>query len=113
MPQYSARDLRHQIQLLMQSELSDGGGGKTITYVPFSPPLIIAALVAPQSAGERGYADQTISTESVDVIMRYRSGIDQTMRVQYGSRQFEIQGIVDLDERREWMRLTCEERGAE
>lgn len=110
MPQYSARDLRHQIELLVKSEISDGGGGKTITWVPMSPAMVLPAAIYPRSAGELGYGDQRISTESLDVIIRYRPGIDQTMRVRYGSRQFEIQGIVNIDERHQWMRLTCEER---
>lgn len=113
MNEYSARDLRHQIELLVKSQASDGGGGKTITYVSMSPPAILPAKVEPRSASEFGYADQRISTESLDLIIRYRSGIDQTMRVKYGSRQFEILGILDVYERHQWMRLTCEERGAE
>lgn len=109
----SARDLRHQIELLVQSKASDGGGGTTITYVSMSPPVILPAGVRPLSAGERGYADQTISTESVELIIRYRTGLNQTMRVRYGSRVFEIEGIRDLNERHQWMVLTCEERGSE
>jgi SPP1 family predicted phage head-tail adaptor len=107
---YSARDMHRLIEILVQSKASDGGGGKTITYVSTSPPTLLPALVAPKSAGESTYADQTSSFEGLDVVIRYRAGLNQTMRVKYGSRQFEIQGIVDLDERHRWMRLTCEER---
>jgi SPP1 family predicted phage head-tail adaptor len=107
---YSARDLKHRIEILMQSKASDGGGGKTVTYVSTSPPTLLPALVQPRSAGETTYADQTSSFEGLTVVIRYRSGLNQTMRVAYGSRQFEIQGIVDLGERHRWMELTCEER---
>lgn len=111
--QYSASSLRHQIEFLQRVSTPDGGGGRSISFVPLSPRAIVRALVQPRSSRERFLAGQTASAESVLIVIRYRTGLDQKMRIQYGSRQFEILGIVDVDERHAWLEMDCEERFGE
>ena len=41
--------------------------------------------------------------------IRYLAGVEPTMRVAFGSRQFAINGIIDVDERHVELRLFCTE----
>jgi SPP1 family predicted phage head-tail adaptor len=42
--------------------------------------------------------------------MRYRSGIDPTMRAYFGSREFEIVSVIHVEERGRETQLMCNER---
>ena len=110
---YSASDLRQRVELLSKVSTPDGGGGSTEVYAPLSPPVVLSAKVEPMSASERFNAGQMESAERLLVVIRYRPGLNQSMRVSYGSRQFEIVGMIDLEHRHQWLELTCEERFGE
>lgn len=109
---YSGSDLKHKIELLVKTRVSDGGGGVVEQYGSASPPIQIWAYIEPQTASERWYAEQISSSERSIIVIRYRANVDQSMRVAYGTRQFQITGIVDLEERHCWLELACEERQA-
>jgi SPP1 family predicted phage head-tail adaptor len=108
MPEYTATDLRHWIELLKLIKVPDGGGGTFEQWSPLSPPAKLPALVRPRSSGERFRTGQTASSELYMVVIRYRNNIDSKMRIAYGNRIFEIVGIVDLEERHEWMEIDAE-----
>jgi head-tail adaptor len=110
MPDHSARDLREQIEILVQSKAVDSGGGKAITYVSTDPPMRLRAKVYATSASEPRYGDQIISSERLEVVIRYRSGINQTMRVKWGTRTFDIVGIRQTSSNPPFLELSCEER---
>jgi SPP1 family predicted phage head-tail adaptor len=110
MPKYSASDLRHRIEIYPLTRVPDGGGGYTETYGPASPPITLPAMVRPRTAGERFYAGQTASREQLLVVIRYRSGLGQSVRIAYGGRVFEVLALIDVEERHEWIEMECEER---
>lgn len=113
MPQYTATDLRHQIEFLAKVRTSDGSGGRIESYQPLSPRLIVRAMVRPRTSRERFMAGQTASSETVLIVIRYLAGLSQTMRIQYGSRVFEIVGMVDVEERHLWIEIDAEEKYGE
>src|SRR3712207_2651013 len=110
--QYSASDLRKQIELLVKTRTPDGGGGVTEAYASASPPIKVRALVEPMSASERFYAQQIASQERTLVVIRYRPDVKQDMRVAYNHREFHITSVIDVEERHTWLELICEERQA-
>ena len=110
--QYSGSDLKQKIELLVKTRVSDAGGGVAETYGSASPPIKIWARIEPTNASESWYAEQLSSTERLTIVIRYRKDVDQTMRIQYGQRGFQILGITDIDQRHCWLQLMCEERQA-
>lgn len=107
---YSGSDLCKRIELLVKTRVSDGGGGVTETYGSASPPIVLWASIMPQGARESWYAEQLSSAERTIVVIRYRAGVTQSMRVAYNGRTFEITGVVDIGEEHRWLELACEER---
>ena len=112
MPKYNASQLRHWIEIYPKTRVSDGGGGYTETFGPASPPIKLPAMVKPRTAGERWYAGQISSREQALIVIRYRAGLTQSMRVAFEGRVFEVRALIDLEERHEWIEMECEETGA-
>jgi SPP1 family predicted phage head-tail adaptor len=110
---YSASDLRHTIEFLQRTTVDDGGGGYTVSYVSLTPKIQVPAMVEPRTSRERFQAGQTASAENVLIVIRYQTGIQQSMRIRYGTRVFEILGMIDLEERHAWMEIDAEERFGE
>ena len=54
--------------------------------------------------GESG--DQLVATRLVDFIIRYKSGLDERMRITYGGNTYLIQSIIKEDARKSFMRIT-------
>jgi SPP1 family predicted phage head-tail adaptor len=56
---------------------------------------------------EEGPVNQVQATVLYDIDIRYRSGLDTTMRVLYEGRALDIHSIMDPDGRRQRLRLRC------
>jgi SPP1 family predicted phage head-tail adaptor len=110
---YSASDLRHNIEFLRLVRVADGGGGRTNQWLPLSPPVKLDAMIRPRTSRERFMAGQTASAELVLIVIRYVDGIHGDMRIQYGSKVFEILGLIDVDERHDWLEIDAEQKFAE
>lgn len=67
------------------------------------------ATVEPFSGREYFAAAQTQSSVTHKITIRYRSGIDQTMRVLFKERQFYIESVINPNERNEFLQLVCVE----
>ena len=93
--------LRHSVELEAPSvETPDGDGGLTVTWAALSPSPVWAEI-APASAAalERLSASTVTSTASHLVTMRYHSGVTTRTRVLFGSRTFQVTGVINPDER--------------
>lgn len=99
--------LRHRITLKHRS-LSDADtvGHTAEAYVPYDT---VWARIETLSGREVEYAKQISAEASVKVTLRYLDGIVETDRIDYGSREFEVIAINDIDQRRITMVLTCSE----
>ncbi len=113
MAHYSASDLRQNIEFLQLVNISDGGGGYSRSWLPLSPPVIVPAMVRPRSSRERFMAGQTASSELNLIVIRYVTGLRGTMRIRYGTRIFDILGMIDIDERHCWIEIDAEEKFSE
>ena len=68
------------------------------------------AEIHPLRAYERVEVNQTADLVYYRIIIRYRSDITQKDVVVRGDRQFDITGLVDIDEQHVALELTCVEK---
>lgn len=67
------------------------------------------AEIEPLSGREFFAARQVQSDTTHRVTIRYLAGITPKMRITYGSRHFDIEGVADIGERNHELRLLCKE----
>lgn len=100
-----AGDLRHRITLQEYTVSQDIEGVVMETWVDV---VTIWARVKELTGREKLGGDQKITEVSIEILMRYRNGIDTAMRVRYGTRIFDIQNALS-DERKTELQLLCKE----
>ena len=88
-------ELNQVISIEKQSNISDGMGGVTTTWVDHltgstSSKTSIWAAIWPTTAKEQILSEKEIGTITHKIRIRYRSGITSDMRVKYKSQSFNI-----------------------
>jgi SPP1 family predicted phage head-tail adaptor len=68
------------------------------------------AEIHPLRAYERVEANQTADVVTYRIIIRYKADVTQKDVLVRGDRQFDITGMVDIDEQHVALELTCVER---
>lgn len=99
--------LRHRLTLEELSRVSDEGGGFTESWVTVAT---LFADLRPTSGSERVETDRLAGTVSHDVTLRYRPGVAPAMRFKKGARVFHVLAVIDVEERKAWLKCLCEER---
>ena len=102
----NAGQLRHRVTIQQLTRVEDEGGGYAEVWTEVAT---VWAAIKPLRGNERYEAQQIQSTLTHKVIMRYRAGIKPQMRILYGNRVFEIEAVIDVDERHKWLELLCSE----
>jgi len=98
--------LRHRVTIQNKVTLLDGYGGVTSTWQDVAT---VWASVEPLN-GRELYAAQQVKAELTHRIrIRYMSGIKPEMRIAFDNRTFEIEAIIDPEERHESLELLCSE----
>jgi len=98
--------LRHRITIQEKVTVPDGYGGVTSTWKDVAT---VWSSVEPLK-GRELYAAQQVKAElSHRVRIRYMSGIKPEMRIAFDNRTFEIEAIIDPEERHESLELLCSE----
>lgn len=100
-------ELRHQIIIQEKIQTPDGMGGFTETLNTVHETW---AAIWPVSAKETRENMRVEANVSHNIRIRYRSGITYAMIVVFGTRTFEIKGIVNIDERNTWLDMVCNEQ---
>lgn len=69
------------------------------------------AKVKPLSSRERLYSQQIQYQRSHEIIIRYQSSLtlDNSSRIIYDSRTFQVKGVRNADERKAYLVIDCEE----
>ena len=101
--------LRHKVALKRSTNTTDTGGGMTKSYSDLTR---IFASVRPVNGKEvfrHGKMEESVTHE---VMIRYRADIDTKDKVVFGSREFNIRHIRNIDERNRYMLLVCSEGDA-
>ena len=99
--------LRHLLTLEAVSRTPDGGGGASETWTTIAA---VWAEITPTSGTESVDADALIGRVSHEIVFRYRPDVAPVMRLRNASRLFEIAAVMDIDERRRWLKCLCVER---
>lgn len=107
MIEFLPSDLRHRLTLEELQRLTDDGGGFTEDWVPVA---VLAADLRPIGGGERVEAARLAGSITHEVVLRYRAGVVPAMRFRKGTRLFHILAVIDVEERRRWLKCLCEER---
>ena len=102
--------MRHRVKLQSSTLAADAAGGNVQTWADVAT---IWAAITPLSGQESFTAQQFAAKVSHWVLIPYRSGVTAQMRLLYGARAFNIQSVVNVDERNHVLKLLCEERSRE
>ncbi|MFA5951341.1 MAG: phage head closure protein [Hyphomicrobium sp.] len=100
-------ELSHRFALQSPVLTPDGGGGETTTW---SLAAEIWGALRPYSGGEQFEADGLSGRISHELWIRHRQGVTLDMRFVLGSRIFEMRSVLDVGERRRFLRCLVEER---
>jgi SPP1 family predicted phage head-tail adaptor len=103
----SPSDLRHRLTLEQLSRVADEGGRFTESWVAVAT---LSADLRPIGGEERFEADRLAGSITHEVVLRYRAGVVPAMRFRRASRIFQILSVIDVEERRRWLKCWCEER---
>lgn len=99
-------DLRHRITLQSQPTTQDSYGAPAGDYTDVAT---VWANINPIAGKELFAAEQFNSEITHRVRIRYRSGVNPSMRVKYGTRTFEIMYVINEYERDNIIQLMCKE----
>lgn len=99
-------ELRQRVIFQSAIKLDDGYGGKQVVW---QDAFSAWALIEPLSAHEKFEAMSVQSGVTHRVYIRYRPDVSTEMRIQYGDRLFEIEGIFDIGEQKRFLELLCSE----
>jgi SPP1 family predicted phage head-tail adaptor len=99
---------KHRVTIQRPTEgAADALAEKAVAWVNV---ITVSASVLPQSGREFYRGSQTIAELTHVVSIRYRSGIDETMRLQLGARYLKIVSAQNVDEADEELLLFCVEQ---
>ncbi len=107
MTEFLPSDLRHRLTLEQLERMSDEGGGFSESWAA------VATLwcdVRPLAGSETVESDRLAGRVSHEIALRYRPEVVPAMRFRDGARVFHIVSVIDVDERRRWLKCLCEER---
>lgn len=100
-------DLRHEIVIEQNTAADDGGGD----YVgSWSTLYTTRAKITDPKPYERISAEKLEHTVTHVFTIRYRTGIDTSMRISFDSRYFYIKSLINPGERNRWLVMTAEEK---
>jgi len=101
--------LRHRVTVQRATDSIDQYGDQTPTWASLGT---VWASVEPLSGREYFAAAQMQSEVSTRIVIRPISGVTLTPkdRVKFGSRYFDIQSVINRDERNRELQLLCVER---
>jgi len=96
--------LRKRLTIQQRSTAQDSYGQPLTAWADVAT---VWGAVEPLNGRELLAAEAVQSEITHQVVMRYRPGITAKMRVLYGSRVFDIQNVLDENERHRMLTLLC------
>lgn len=93
-----AGKLRHSIVIQQNTPTPDSFGEQDPSWSTFAT---VFADIKPLTSREFWDAKQVNAENTLKFIIRYLSGLDSKMRISWDSRLFNIESIINVDERNE------------
>jgi SPP1 family predicted phage head-tail adaptor len=103
-----AGKLRHRLTLEQSTDTNNTRGEPIPTW---STVAYVWAAIRPNSGREGLAADQMYSSATHRISIRYRAGVVPKMRFVKGARVFDINAVLNVDERNREMVCLATERG--
>jgi len=103
-----AGKLRHRLFVQEQTRTPDGQGGASVAWSTMSNGAIWG-FVEPMSANEQMQYGQVWPNCNHVIEVRYFSGITSKRRILFGTRAFQISGVLNVGERNITQKVYCEE----
>lgn len=107
MPIVSGR-LRHKVDIQVQTRTPDGYGQFTVTWADLASD--VWCEIKPVLGREYFAAMQQQAKITHKIRMRFRKGITSKHRVLYGNRVFNIESVIDPEEKHQELVLYCTEK---
>jgi len=101
-----AGELRHRVTIQQKSVTRNTFGEEIVTWQDVAT---VWAAIEPLRGREFFESQQVNAEVTTRIRIRYRPGITPTMRVVYGSRIFDIQAVINVEERNRELHLMCRE----
>ena len=99
-----AGQLDRRITLQTFSETTDSFGQEVKTYSTLAS---VWANVKEKVGSEGEDGDMLAATKKVEFIIRYRTDVNEQMRISYNSNIYKIQAIQSADGRKAFLKLVC------
>lgn len=100
-------DLRHRVTIERAIRTPDGGGGATLTWQTIAD---VWAAIWTRTSDEGFTLDRVAGRATHDVWIRHRSDMAPDMRIRFGTRVFDVRGVIDVEDRGRWLKCPVEER---
>lgn len=104
---FTAADLRHRLTIQTLSQVSDGQGGFTESWVDGAT---LSAKIEPSKGWERFQAQQVATPVTHKITTRYRSDLTTAHRLKLGARIFRIKELLNVEERNQWLQIRAIEQ---
>ena len=101
----TAGQLNRKITISEPVLADDGYGGDDETWSTVYTPW---ARIKPKSGGEKMHAQRLDATGLASIVIRYRAGLSETMKVTYAGKDYQIRSIIDIEEAHKWIELLVE-----
>lgn len=102
----SAGQLRFRVELQRATETRDAIGGVVETWETYAT---VWAAVEQMSARESWWRQQMNASAAWRVTLRWLAGVTTKHRVLWQGRTFEVRGVTDVEQRRVFIELACDE----
>lgn len=98
--------LRYKVALQKATDTADGGGGRSQV---FNTIATLFADIRPKGGDETDRQGKVQPKTTYTIIIRHRDDISTDYRISYDSRIFQIQNILNIDERDRFLELAVSE----
>ncbi|HKJ61470.1 MAG TPA: phage head closure protein [Hyphomicrobiales bacterium] len=99
--------LRHRLTIEQAARTDDSGGGATLVWNTVAE---VWGAVEALSGKESVEADRTSGSAIYSVTIRYRDGLEPSMRFRRDNEIYQITSVLDEDGRRRFLTCKCERR---
>lgn len=98
--------LSHKVYLQQPCRIANSFGEPVVTWITFAT---VWAAIEPLSGRDAILAQQSSSPHTYKMTIRYMRGVNGSHRILYGTRIFEINSVINLEEKNTYLEMQCTE----